>query len=85
MKIVFDDKEVFPTQVTGDPRNWKEGLYVPVKGRYNDQIILVYRGTALHASADSGLQIVVDNDSFWRRVPGYTGKIASITPEWAGA
>ena len=82
MKIVLTPTPPDTTTYTGDPREWEDGLY------YSDYMrILVSLGQAIRFNeVPDKVWFVCTSytDRTYRKVPGYTGGISSITPEREG-
>lgn len=72
---------------TGNPTKWVSGLY---SRDTNEGVewVAVYNGSAAFWSdKHTPINIVVDGahfDGMYTKIPDYSGRIASITPEWVG-
>ena len=83
MKIVLSTEPAEPNTYTGDPKNWPDGLYL---GSDSTTFILVYQKQDLmfgNSTKPSGACWFSRSHpaGAYTRIPGYTGGIASITPD----
>lgn len=83
MEIVLADTPDTPKTYTGDPRQWPDGVYVCEEINFyvfvfKDEWMILDKDKNWFASSEPSIPTCE-----YTRVPGYTGGIASITPERA--
>jgi hypothetical protein len=78
MRVILKEDHTNQKVFTGNSTKWPDGLYVNDDGDFH---ILVDDGRSVRLDFDGVFFPNPNTGSKYTKLPGYTGRISSITPE----